>query len=159
MAQNFGKIRNVELSTVYAIRTAIDAVWSDVTTVVGYPDFTKPQTLPIVSVRLANDNADFLEIGSRQTIDEYDFIIDIFAKSDPQRMDLAQTVKNTLLGDWTYYEHSRTSGQGASDITRTADGKVQFRRFIQNTHVEIGGRDVDAYDRFRQLISFTVFVD
>lgn len=153
MAANFGKLRNVELSAVYYFETQINANWTGVTTTLGFPNLDKPPDLPVVSIRVLNVNSDFLEIGSRTMEDVYNIIIDIFGKSEPQRMDLAQFIQDKIIQDFVYYTHSRTSGQTDTQITRVAAGRVKFTQFLQNTKVEFG-EDVDHFDRFRQLISF-----
>ena len=150
---NFSKYRNVELSTVYFFDTQITANWTGVTVVVGFPNLNASSQLPIVSIRVPQVNADFLEIGSRTMEDVYTVIIDVFAKSNAQRLDLTQFIQDKIILDCTYYTHSRTSGQDDTQITRTSAGRVKFNGFVQNQKLDFGD-DVDFFDRFRQIISY-----
>lgn len=150
MPSLFGRSRNAELSTISYIETQIAANWSDVTVVKGYPNFTPDMKLPIVAVTLDQEITDLLEIGSRQTDDIYNFSIDIFGKSNANRLDLAQFLKDKILLDWTYNEYSRGSGES---IVATPTGKVVFIEFNSNERVDFSD-DVSNFDRFRHLLSF-----
>lgn len=151
MPSYFGKSRNVELSTASYLETQVEASWTDVQVLKGFPDYTPDMKLPIVAITLIQELTDFIEIGSRLTDDIYTFSIDIFGKSTANRLDLAQFIKEKLLLDWTYNEYSRGSGE---TLTATPAGKVTFIEFISNEKVEIG-EDVNNFDRFRHLITFT----
>ncbi len=151
----FRQARNVELSTVYFIDTQVQANWSNITVVKANPNFPAA-TLPVISVRLLNTTSEMREIGSRLMEDRYNFIIDIYAKSDGQRLDLAQFIQDTIIQDWTYYLHSQTSGSPET-LSRTVNGKVKFIQFLQNTRIDFL-EQVETYDRFRHLITFDVRV-
>lgn len=151
MPSLFGKLRNTELSTIQYLETQIEASWTDVQVVKGFPQYTPDMKLPIVAITLDQEITDFLEIGSRQTDDVYNFAIDIFGKSNANRLDLAQFIKDKLLLDWTYNEYTRASGE---TLTATPAGKVNFVEFITNERVDFG-EDVNNFDRFRHLITFT----
>lgn len=153
MAQNFGQLRNVELSTAFAFETAFASGWTGVTVVKGFPNFPKV-TLPVVSVRLNTTNTNLLEIGSRQTDDVYNIIFEVFATSDGQKLDLAQYVKNLILADWVYYEWSRGSGD---TMNKTANGRIAFNDFTQDSPI-FHGDDVDLADKYRYIIAVDVRV-
>lgn len=150
---NFGKYRNVELSAIYFFDTQIQANWTGVSVVVGFPNLNAASQLPVVSVRVPSVNSDFLEIGSRTMEDVYTIIIDVFAKTQAQRMDLTQFLEDKIVQDFTYYTHSRTSGQSDSQITRVAAGRVTFTGFVQNQQLDFG-EDADKFDQARQVIAF-----
>jgi hypothetical protein len=152
MAQNFGKARNCELSVVFGIDTALSALWDNVTVVKGFPQSNASSSLPIVSVRLLTDTANFREIGSRALNDVYSFAIDIFAKSDGQRLDLAQSIRDILLNDFTYYVHSHNSGDPET-LTKVDSGRVVFTQFTDNSKVDFA-EDVELFDKFRHFIGF-----
>jgi len=155
MAQNFSKARNTELSTFLYIKNSLDANWSGITTVKGFPDSDKP-VIPCVAITLETELSNRIEIGSRQMDDVYNFSIDIFAKSHAQRLDLANYIKNKLLEDWVYYTFANQSGSNET-VESIASGKVQFIDLIQNAKIEFG-EDVEFYDRYRHIISFNVRV-
>ena len=149
----FGQIRNLELSTVFYFEQSFATDWTGINVVKGYPNFTKV-SLPVIAIRLNVVNTNLLEIGSRQTDDVYNLIIDIFATSDGQKLDLAQYIKTLILNDWVYYLWARGSG---STMDKTSNGKVVFNSFIQDSpifHLD----DVDVSDRFRYIISTNVRV-
>lgn len=150
---NFGKYRNVELSAVYFFDTQIQANWTGVSVVVGFPNLDATSQLPVVSIRVPSVNSDFLEIGSRTMDDVYTVIIDIFAKTNAQRLDLTQFIQDQIIQDFVYYAHSRTSGQNDTQITRTSAGKVKFTGFVQNQKLDFGD-EVENFDKCRQIISF-----
>lgn len=150
MPSLFGRVRNCELSTIAYLEAQIEASWTDVQVVKGFPEFTPSMKLPIVAVTLDQELTDFLEIGSRQTDDVYNFAIDIFGKSNANRLDLAQFIKDKLLLDWTYNEYTRASGE---TLTATPAGKVNFVEFVTNERVDFG-QEAANFDRFRHLITF-----
>jgi hypothetical protein len=150
---NFGLDRNVDLSTIYALEEAIEASWDNVTVVLGFPNTAKANDLPIIAIRLLSIDSSRKEIGAITFEDIYTFIIDIFATSDGQRLDLASFIKDTINGLWTYYEHGHPSGDN-STLTRTEAGKIIFKQIINNARVDFYD-DIDAVDRFRHSITFT----
>lgn len=154
--QPFGKSRNVELSSIKYISDSIAASWTGVSVVKGFPDITKPEQLPVIAVTLESEFNDLFQIGSRETDDVYVISIEIFAKSNAQRLDLAQFIKDKVLQDWIYYTHANQSGS-AETIERVNSGKVTFSQFTQNTKIEFGD-DTEFFDRYRHLIQVNVRV-
>ncbi len=152
MAQNFGDIRNVELSTIFYIETQLSSGWTGINVVKGYPNFPK-QTLPCVAIRMNNILNPRREIGSRVTEDIYNFVIDIFATSDGQKLDIAQYLTTLItLNNWTFYTWSRGSGD---TMDKSQNGKVVYLDMLQNAPV-LHTDDVDTYERFRHVLSFDV---
>lgn len=156
MAQNFGETRNVELSTIKYIRDSFLASWSGINVVAGFPDEEKI-ALPTVAIILDSDNSDRREIGSNELNSVYNIIIHIFAKSHPQRMDLADFLKNKIKTGWTYYTHANQSGSNET-VERIEAGRINFVNFIQNARLEFG-EDVEVYDRFRHIMAVDVRVN
>ena len=152
----FRETRNTELSTIYYIENQIDASWNDVNVVKQYPNFDKV-ALPVVCVRLLSDNPITIEIGSRTLKSIYTFVIDIFAKSDGQRLELADFIRDTINTSWTYYLHSHASGNN-NTLVRDADGLVICQQILQNSRVDFS-EDVEVYDKFRQIITFNVSIE
>jgi hypothetical protein len=150
----FRETRNIELSTIYYLETQIDANWSGVNVILGYPNFNDVD-VPIVSVRLNDNTSTYLEIGATTFDHVYGIIIDIFARSDGQRLDLADFIRDQLAGSWTYYTHSHASGTN-EEIVRTDSGSKLFLMSInENRKVEIFDNP-ERQDRFRHIISFFV---
>jgi len=159
MANYFQTNRDVELSTIYYIETQIDDNWSEVEVIKGFPEIgadraTSLPSRPIVSVRLSSQDSDRFELGNTRLRNEYLITIDIFARSDGQRLDLAGFLLDKIKDPWTYYEHAHASGDPES-LDRTADGKIRVDRFISNAKVDIFDSP-EKFDKFRHILSFVV---
>ena len=153
MSTPFRIYRNLELSLVYDIRTALATDWTGVNVVIGYPNLTKTN-LPIVSIRLLNKNRIQKEIGSTSDsgISQYNIMVDIFAQNEPQRLDLASYLEDLIVGDFVYYTHSRPSG-GGDNIDRASAGKIVFSRFLQNSKLDFA-EDTESYEQHRHILNF-----
>ena len=141
----------MELSTLYALRTAIDATWSNVTTVVGFTNAYKA-ALPVVSVELLDVDNRRKEVGNTTVWSEYTIVINIFASSDPQRLDLSQFILDTLASGWVYNTYAKAT---ATTITGTAAGRAFILRYLIDRKVTLG-MDVDKYDLHRHECEFLV---
>ena len=81
-------------------------------------------------------------------------VIDIFATSDGQLIDLADYVKGKLATGWVHYDHSHASGQPAT-LVRDANGRDYVTEFINDSKIEIMGSS-ESKDSYRQNISVLV---
>jgi hypothetical protein len=149
----FTKSRNVELSVIYYLETEINASWSGISTVKSFSQ-AYDVSVPVVCIRLFNQNSTRLEIGDNELKNEYYFIIDIFAKSDGQRIDLADFIVDKIKDGCIYYEWSHASGSNTT-MERVANGRIRWLNFTENSKVDFS-QDVDSQDRFRHLISFNM---
>lgn len=147
----FRKSRNIELSTVHYIRTQIDASWSNVNIVKSFKD-AYDVSLPVICVRLNDTLFNRKEIGSTTLENTYGIIIDIFARSDGQRLDLADFVEDAIKGSWTYYTYSQSGGVMAKVDSGT---KIVLQNITQNSRVDIGEAP-EKQDRFRHILSTIV---
>lgn len=147
----FSQQRNIELSTIEHLTTQINANWSNVNVVKTFTQVTE-KSLPVVCIRLLDNNSFRREVGSDTFENRYGLIIDIFAKSDGQRLDLADAIAGYLQGGWVYYNFSQTSGSPET-LTKVADGRVQLVKFTRNSRLDFGD-NVSFQDRFRHIISF-----
>lgn len=155
MPSYFRETRNVELSTIYYIENQFTLNWSGVSILKTQPNYDKV-ALPVISVRLLSDFSVPKEIGSTTLKSVYSFVFDIFAKSDGQRLDLADFLKGILSSSWTYYVHSHASG-GDGTLDRTDSGRIHLVSITQNTKI-VFTEDVDDADRFRHIIAADVRV-
>lgn len=146
----FAESRCTELSTIEYLETQINANWTGITTV---KSFTNAYTsaLPVVCIRLLDTDTERREIGTTTLLNDYTIVIDIFATSDGQRIDLAYFILNQLKDPWTYKDYHQTSG-ATDTLTGIANGKIHVKRFLENTKVEFAEDGVDKYDRFRNVI-------
>ena len=150
----FSTTRNVELSTIYYIEQQIDASWSGVEVVKSFLS-AYDKTLPVVCVRLLGTSTDRLEIGSTTLDNEYEFVIDVFATSDGQRIDLSDFIMDKLKDGWVYYTHAHTPGDNTS-LTRTSAGRLTVIDFVNNERIDFGNDEVENPDRFRHQITFII---
>jgi hypothetical protein len=150
----FREARCVELSIIDYIETQINANWTGITTVKAFQDAYKA-SLPVISVALGPIDPNKKEIGSTDTIEDYTINIDIFAKSDGQKIDLASFILTQLKVGCVYYEYSQTSG-APETLTKVANGRLRVTRFLGNYPVDFGGDGVNKYDQHRFFISCQV---
>jgi len=150
---NFSKTRNVELSIIDAIETAVNASWTGVTTVKAFAQAYAVK-VPVLCVRMLSIDSKRREIGGNTLYQEFSFIIDIFAKSDGQRIDLEDFIVNTIKNGFTYYQYSRDSGQ-TETLSKTANGRIQWLRIDSDNRIDSGSSE-DEHERYRQSITFTV---
>jgi hypothetical protein len=149
----FTKTRNVELSVIKHLETEINSSWSGVTVVKSFLT-AYDYRLPVICVRMTSVDTSRLEIGTDSLRQQYGFIIDIFAKSDGQRIDLADFVVNALKGGCKYYTFSHASGNNES-LDTTEDGRITLVRFDADGRVEFGD-NAGEHDKFRHNISITM---
>jgi len=146
--------RSIELSTKYAIETAINANWTGITTVKTFLS-AYDKTLPVVCVRLIDENVNRLEISANTLKYDYLFNIDIFATSDGQRLDLADFLIDFLKDSWVYYTWTHKSGDN-SILEKSATGRLAVQEFTANHRVDFGDTETTNPDRFRHSIGIRV---
>jgi hypothetical protein len=145
----FSLVRNIEISTFEYLQTTINASWSGITCVKSFKD-AYAEKMPVVCIRNKDDNPVPLEIGDTTLIHKTNIIIDIFAKSEGQRIDLAYFITEALKGTWTYNEYSHTSG--SETLNKIANGNIRKLNFEENTKIDFYGEDIDPYDKYRHSI-------
>lgn len=148
----FREFRNVELSLISYLRDQINGSWSGITTVKTFKQATEA-SLPVVCIRLLNTNPIPKEIGTTTRMNQFGLVIDIFAKNDGQRLDLASFITDQLNEGFVYYEHTKDSG--AETLSTVANGRVRLLDYTQNTRLDFG-EDVDTHDKHRHVISVTL---
>lgn len=152
MAQSFSESRDLELSVIYYLETNIGTDWTGITVTKSFNQAYKA-SLPVVAIELSSINNDRKEIGSTTLVKNCIINIDIFATSSGLRIDLANYIVDKLKDQFTYYEHSQTSGSPET-LTRTANGNVIVTDFISDIKLNFGG-DADVFDRYRHFISIS----
>lgn len=151
----FRVARCVELSTIQFLENQIDASWERITTTKSMSQaYSKDVNIPIVCIRMTDVTSGRLEIGSNTLDNRYGIIIDIFAKSDGQRIDLTDFILGKLKDGWTYNSYAHQSGD-SSIIVATPAGRCIVTSWTDNRIIELG-ENVDIKDRFRQMIAIQV---
>ena len=151
----FGKLRNVELSTIYYLQNQINADWTNIPVIKAKKNAPAINP-PFVTVKVISVFSKLKEIGSRTLENTYNIILDIYASSDGQKLDLAQFLEDKIVLDWTYYIHSQTSGT-PEVLARSDSGKLKWQSFTQHTSIDFVDA-VDKPDRFRYVLAFNVRV-
>ena len=153
--QYFRQLRNVELSTIYYIDTQVTANWSNIPVLKSRPNFDAVDP-PLITVKALSVIPNLREIGSRLMENTYNIMVDIYATSDGQKLDLAQFIEDILVQDWIYYLHSQTSGN-PRQLDRVANGKIKWQKFTQHSTIDFA-EDVEKPDRFRYVLAFNARV-
>lgn len=153
--QYFSQSRNIELSSLEYIEAQINNGWSGITTVKTFKEaYDTSVPVPIVCVRLATTNNARLELGATTLENRYLLIIDIFSRSDGQRVDLSDYIVDKLRLGYTYNTYAHASGD-KSTIEATPAGRVFVTDWIGNTKIDFG-EEGDPKDRYRHTISVLV---
>lgn len=147
----FRETRNVELSCIEHLTTQINANWSGVSTVKTYQEATAA-TLPVVCIRLLDTGSTFQEIGTTTLRHNYNIVIDIFAKSDGQRLDLADFLTDVIRDGWVYYEYFHTPGH-PDQLSKTENGRVHLEMILEDRRIDFFETVADQ-DKYRHIISF-----
>ncbi len=151
----FSDRRNVELSLLYYLDTNLSADWAGTTVAKTFNQvYAKDVALPIVLVRLDDTSPSPKEIGNTALIDFHLLIIDIFCRSDAQRLDMAAYIRSKLESGWTHYDHSHTPGD-KSTLVRDANGRDTVRQYITDSRIAFA-ETVDEKDKYRHNISVRV---
>jgi len=150
--------RNIIQSAMEYIRTCLDdpdTGWSGVT-VVKQESKIDENIPPIIYVRLAPDtNWNDLEIGSDSVMRNPTLLVEIFGKSDINRMDLKDYLIDMLKSGFPYNEYEI----GENDITLTKqNGYVTLNGKIGDKEEDVGipKSALVAKYRYRHLLSLPV---
>ena len=155
MSSYFAQSRNVELSLLEYLQVNLTADWNKVSVVKTFAEvYTANMNLPIVCVRLSQTSSVRLETGSTTLEDRYLLIIDIFSRSDAQRLDLAYYIKDKLKEGWIHYNFSHASGN-PEVLEALPNGRDFVTSFVNDTKVEVIGSS-DQKDRYRHTLSVQV---
>lgn len=153
--KHYRQSRNVELSTLKFVQDNLALDWTDVNLVKTFTQLEKKAS-PVICVMLNETDYDRKELGNTAFRPTYIFTIDIFAKSDSQRIDLSDYIMDTLNPGWAYYEVSQSSGSNRT-LVYTDAGRVRIDSIIDNVKVNLGEMG-DVKDKYRQSIVLSVTV-
>ena len=152
--------RNIEASIIeYIIAQLAAASWSNVNVektfsrIYGIQMDENKQTAAIC-VRCSDTNRKRVEIGDDAVVRSELVLIDVFATSDGQRLDLVDFLGDILKVGCPYFEHTVTNGVMG---TPTQNGRIRFLN-IEDKPVNFGvdKSALDIQDRYRHLLSATV---
>jgi len=151
--------RNLEASVIQYIEAElVSANWTNITVA---KSFKKIYEIPIntfqkqgaICVRLSETVHDKVQIGDDSTVRKPNILIDVFATSDGQRLDLKDILVSIFKGGFPYYEYETDK----KNITKkTLNGRIRVVK-IDDTEVNLGVDKslLEVYDRFRHLIGIS----
>lgn len=110
--------------------------------------------LPSVCIRVGDTIHSKAEIGDDATIRDVHVLIDIFATSDGQRLDLKDYIVEKIKNGLEYYDYEITNGIVSN---KTQNGRIRILS-IDETLINFGTekQDLDQHDRYRHLIDLTI---
>lgn len=111
--------------------------------------------LPIITFYVESEVISTPFIGSFVRDDKQIVIIDIYALTETDRLDLAKWVVDTLNNGWPYYSYADNPADADSPI-KTKSGRINVYDRIENTRVNLN-QNVDKYDQHRHRISLMVY--
>jgi len=153
--QFFSARRCAELSVIEHLRTQLNLHWSNPSIPI-VKAFVKSYEVPVpvLCIRLADVDSERNEIGSDNLKQQYVFIIDIFAKSDGQRLDLADFIVNAIKGGCVFnnYSHSSSSRE---ELDAVPSGRLTLVSFDSDSRVDFNSNS-DEHDKFRHSLTFTM---
>ena len=152
--------RNTEASVIDYITDILSDAWSSVVVEKIY-DRVYNTNPPMVVVRPNTTTYTEAGLGSTSSYQNIQVIIDIYATSDGQRLDLKDYIILKLKPGMPYYEYytEKDSASGDKVIIKKKDqtGRLSVRN-IQDTPVDLGveRQTLKVQDRFRHRITITV---
>lgn len=152
--------RNIEASLIEHIQAELaSALWTGISV---EKTFSRIYEIPVntfqkqgaICIRLEDTTHQQAQIGDDSTVILPLVLIDIFATSDGQRLDLKDFIVSTLKNGLSFYEY-QVSGDSVS--SRTLNGRIRITN-MEDTPVNFGVEKslLNVHDRYRHLISLTI---
>lgn len=143
--------RNYETSTKDYIEDNMVDDWSSVNVYRGWGNVSG-NNLPAVTVRSGLNTHRRVGLGSFSTSRSMTLLIDVFATSDGQGLDLKDYLISLLKKSWDYKEYDVTNATSTFNL----NGKIVCES-INDTPVNLDTdkSNLDKIDRYRYLITIT----
>ena len=152
--------RCIEASLIDFLQSAFTvANWTGITIEKSY---TRAYTLAmnsntgatVVCVRASDTNRKRFQIGTDDLLRSQLVLIDVFATSDGQRLDLVDFIVDSLKSGFVFYNYVTN---GNATPTKTANGRCTIQSF-EDTPVNFGvdKSGLEVQDRYRHLISLVI---
>ncbi len=158
---SYRKTRNIEASIIQFLQTNFDADWGNVEIT---KTFARVYELPVnekektagICVRVGTTDHTRVEVGGNSTKREVQVLIDIFATSDGQRLDMKDYIIEKIKSGLAYYEYVIVSGQVQS---KTQSGRITVLTMEDDPlNFDVDKSTLDIHDRYRSLITLTVSI-
>lgn len=145
--------RNIEASIIDYLATELNGHFTNINVEKTFAR-VEELDLPTVCVRVGITAHDPAEVGSNATVRTPEVLIDIFATSDGQRLDLKDFIIEKLKGGCPYYDY--TIINGAVD-TKTANGRIRILNIDDiPVNADADKNQLDVHDRYRHLLTLTI---
>jgi len=158
----YRRSRNIEASIIQYLQTEFDNDWNGITV---EKTFSRVYEIPMneknktacVCVRLGVTAHDPVEIGSNSTKREPQILIDVFASSDGQRLDLKDYIVEKIKNGLVYYEYVIENGQVK---TKTQNGRITVLT-MEDAPIDFDTEKnlLEVHDRYRHLLTLTISIN
>jgi hypothetical protein len=151
---SFRPRHNLLISIIDYLTTQVSNNWTGVSVVKSFAEVTQVD-VPVVCVMLGDPRYTRLETGSTTMTTEYVVVINIFAKSDSNRMDLTDFIITQLMSSFTYSTCVNTTNH---TVNKTTSGTVTLLGIDSDMPIE-ADESTNKKERFRQEIIARVRID
>ncbi len=145
--------RNLEASIIDYVRTEITGAWSNIRVEKTFARIYDIE-LPSVCVRVGTTTHEKVELGGDSTVRTPNILLDIFATSDGQRLDIKDFLIEKLKAGLPYYDYIISNGKTTS---KTENGRIRVLN-IDDTPIDfdVDKNSLDTHDRFRHLLTLSI---
>jgi len=145
--------RNIEASSIDYLKSNLQIDWNIDRVEKTFSRIYKIE-LPSVCIRVGETIHNKVQIGDDSTIRDVHVLINIFATSDGQRLDMKDYIIKKVKNGMDYYDYEIENGQVKN---KTKNGRIKVLT-INETLVNFGidKNDLDIHDRYRHLIDLTI---
>lgn len=150
---SYRKSRSIEASLIDYLTTELEASWSNISVEKTFAEIKKI-SLPSVCIRVGDTVHAKAEVGGDSTVRTVQVLIDIFASSDGQRLDIKDFIVKKIKSGCIYYDYVIVNGQVQSKI---ANGRVRVMDIDDSgVNFDTDKERLDPHDRYRSLITLSI---
>jgi len=153
MSRLYRQSRNIEASVIDRIQNILIEAGFTVGVEKTFTNAYKVE-LPVIVVRVGDTIHEFAELSTTNTKRTVLVLIDIFASSDGQRLDLKDCLISYLKSGIDYYEYSTGKGEFQ---TKTKNGRMSvFSILDKQVFPDVNKSTLDEHDKWRHLITLNL---
>lgn len=145
--------RNIEASIIDYIRTEITGAWSNIHVEKTFARIYDIE-LPSICIRVGVTTHEKVEIGADATIRTPVVLLDIFATSDGQRLDIKDFLIEKLKSGLPYYDYTIVNG---AITDKTENGRIRVLEISDDPiDFDVDKNTLDTHDSYRHLLSLSI---
>lgn len=149
----YRKSRNIEASLVDYLTAELSASWTGINVAKTFAEVYSIST-PSVCIRVGSTDHTRVEVGDDATIRRSQVLLDVFASSDGQRLDIKDFIIEKIKGGCIYYDYTITNGAVTSKV---ANGRIRvFIMSEEGVDFNTEKSKLDPHDRYRHLITLEI---